>query len=61
MKWGAGTVTLSGDNTYTGTMPGGTWIEDGTLQLSGSSALPSGATVTTTNGGTLNLGGVSFP
>lgn len=48
-KTGAGTLILSGDNTYTGS----TIIEAGTLVLSGSNTIPGGITV---GGGTLRLG-----
>ena len=51
-KLGAGTLTLSGVNTYTGT----TMVADGTLKLGLANALPPNAPVTLA-GGTLDLGG----
>ncbi|MDO5575520.1 MAG: autotransporter-associated beta strand repeat-containing protein, partial [Fibrobacter sp.] len=38
VKWGNGTLTLSGTNTYTGN----TWINTGTLRLGGSNVIPDG-------------------
>lgn len=55
-KDGAGTVTLSGVNTYTG----GTAIQNGTLQLGVTNALPTTTTITfgtATTNGTLELNG----
>jgi autotransporter-associated beta strand protein len=51
---GAGTVTLSGANTYTGS----TTINAGTLALSGSGTLGNGGALTV-SGGALDLGGLS--
>ena len=53
-KSGSGSLTLSGNNTYTGT----TTVASGTLILSGSGAL-SGSTVSL-SGGTLDMGGLSL-
>ena len=53
-KTGAGTVTLSGTNTYTGA----TAINAGNVTLSGSGTLGSGSAVTL-GGGQLDLGGLS--
>ncbi len=50
---GAGTVTLSGANTYTG----GTNVQGGTLQLSGSGTLGASSGALTLSGGVLDLGG----
>ena len=52
---GAGNLTLSGGNGYSG----GTTIEAGTLTLSGSGTLGNTSGALTVNGGTLNLGGTS--
>jgi fibronectin-binding autotransporter adhesin len=53
-KAGAGTLTLSGTDSYTG----GTTISAGTLQLGSAGALPTGQAVTI-NGGALDLNGNS--
>jgi fibronectin-binding autotransporter adhesin len=53
-KLGAGTLTLSGTNTYTGT----TEVSGGVLALSGSGTLGNGAALTM-SGGQLNLGTLS--
>ncbi|WP_411826985.1 autotransporter-associated beta strand repeat-containing protein [Luteolibacter sp. AS25] len=50
-KAGAGTLTLSGSNTYTGA----TTINTGTLTASNSTALGNNSAVTVSGGGTLNL------
>lgn len=50
-KTGAGTLTLSGANTYSG----GTTVSAGLLQLNNSSALGSSSGSLTVNGGVLNL------
>jgi fibronectin-binding autotransporter adhesin len=55
MKTGAGTLALSGTNTYSG----GTTLSAGTLQLSGSGTLGSTSGALTINGGTLNLNGTN--
>lgn len=53
-KFGSAMLTLSGTNTYTG----GTFIEAGTLWVSGGNALADGGTVDlATNGATLDLSG----
>lgn len=54
-KTGAGTLVLSGVNTYSG----GTTVTAGTLQLSGSGILGSTSGGLTVNGGTLNLNGTN--
>ena len=54
-KTGSGTLTLSGTNTYTGT----TTITEGTLRLSGGSAIADNATVNVANGATLDLNGTT--
>ncbi|WP_424630389.1 autotransporter domain-containing protein [Bradyrhizobium sp. SYSU BS000235] len=54
-KNGTGTVTLSGDNAYTG----GTTINDGTLQLASAGTLGANSSTTTVAGGTLDLGGTA--
>jgi autotransporter-associated beta strand protein len=51
-KIGAGTLILSGANTYTGA----TTISGGTLTVMGGSALADGARVAVANGATLNVG-----
>lgn len=51
-KWGSGTLTLGNANTYTGV----TTVNDGTLRLAASGALPAGLPVTV-NAGTLDLQG----
>ncbi|MDE3100193.1 MAG: NPCBM/NEW2 domain-containing protein, partial [Verrucomicrobiota bacterium] len=54
---GAGTVTLSGANTFTG----GLTIENGTVQAGNTAALGSTSSATTiTNGGTLDVNGISL-
>ena len=53
-KTGAGTVTLSGNNTYTGT----TTVGAGTLLLGGPNSLANGSMLVV-NGGTLDLGGLA--
>ena len=50
-KLGAGTLTLTGSNSYTGT----TTVSGGTLAVTGS--LSGSITVTTDNGGTMSLSG----
>jgi autotransporter-associated beta strand protein len=54
VKSGSGTLTLSGSNSYTG----GTTINDGTLVLTNTAAIPDGSTVwmSTTGSGMLILG-----
>lgn len=52
-KTGAGTLVLSGANTYTGT----TNISAGTLQVGASAAVPNGTAMTVANGATFNLNG----
>jgi autotransporter-associated beta strand protein len=49
---GAGTLVVSGVNTYSG----GTALDSGTLQLSGVGTLGAASGATTVNGGTLDLG-----
>jgi fibronectin-binding autotransporter adhesin len=56
-KQGTGTLTLSVANTYTGA----TTISAGTLALSGSGTLGTGAGALTLSGGTLDLGTLSRP
>lgn len=53
-KLGAGQLSLSGSNSYTG----GTTIEAGTLQLGNVGALGAGTSGLTINGGTLDLNGL---
>jgi autotransporter-associated beta strand protein len=53
LKTGAGTVTLSGNNTYTG----GTTISAGTIDLSGAAGALSATSAVNINGGTLLLSG----
>jgi autotransporter-associated beta strand protein len=56
-KWGAGTLFLSGNNTYSGT----TIVSDGTLKLGSSTALGSIAGSTTVNTGySLDLNGMTY-
>ncbi len=55
VKTGAGTLVLSGANTYTG----GTVVSAGTLKLSGAGTLGSTTGALTVNGGTLDLNGAS--
>ncbi len=55
VKDGTGTLTLSGENTYTG----GTIISGGTLRFGANAALPSGRAATINNGSILDLGGYS--
>ena len=50
-KTGAGTLTLTGANTY----GGATTVSGGTLAVSGGSAIPNAATVTIGNGGTFQV------
>ena len=52
-KFGTGTLTLSGANSYTGS----TRVSAGTLALSGNSAIADTSAVTVLNGGTLNVSG----
>jgi len=55
-KTGAGTLTLSGANNYTG----GTYVNEGTLKLSGSGTLGAAANILTIRqAGTLDLNGVN--
>ena len=54
-KAGAGTLTLSGANTYTG----GTIISNGTLRLACDNAIPSAGTVTVASAAILDLAGYS--
>ncbi|MFT4054645.1 MAG: autotransporter domain-containing protein [Novosphingobium sp.] len=54
-KSGSGTVTLAGNNSYTGN----TIVNDGTLTLAGSGTLGATSGSTTINGGTLDLGGTN--
>ncbi|MCE0497616.1 MAG: autotransporter-associated beta strand repeat-containing protein [Methylacidiphilales bacterium] len=54
-KFGAGTLTLSVTNTYTG----GTIVNDGTLQIIGSGTLGSTTGTLTLNAGILDLGGTT--
>jgi fibronectin-binding autotransporter adhesin len=53
LKTGAGTVTLTANNTYTG----GTTINSGTLEVSGASGALSATSAVNINGGTLSLSG----
>ncbi len=53
VKIGAGVLTLSAANTYTGT----TSIRGGTLRLGSAAALPSGRTIAMSGDGTLDLNG----
>ena len=55
VKTGAGTMTLSGHNTYSG----GTTVNAGTLALTGAGTLGAATGVLAVNGGTLDLGGTS--
>lgn len=55
-KTGAGTVTLSGTNSYTG----GTLVNQGTLQADSSGALPVGGAVSVAGGAILDLQGNTF-
>jgi autotransporter-associated beta strand protein len=55
-KAGAGTLTLSGTNSYTGT----TTVNGGTLVASNASALGASSGAITASGGTLNLGANAF-
>jgi len=55
LKAGAGTLSLTGANTYSD----GTTVSAGTLQLSGSGTLGSTSGALTVNGGTLNLNGTN--
>ena len=55
IKIGAGTLTLSGSNTYNG----GTTVSNGTLQLGSANALGAATGNLTVNGGTLDLNGNS--
>ena len=55
-KTGAGTLILSGSNSYGGT----TVVNGGTLQLGSNAAVPSGTAVTVNNGGTFAFGGVAL-
>ena len=52
-KIGAGTLTLSGTNTYAGP----TTVNNGTLQYGSAFALPAGTALTVNGGGTLAFGG----
>ena len=52
---GAGTLSLGGTNTFTGSLT----INSGTLQLNNSSALGTSGAIVTLNGGTLDLYGYS--
>lgn len=54
-KAGYGTLLLSGSNTYTGA----TFINEGTLQIGSTTALPSGSALTLANGATLAMQGFS--
>jgi len=54
-KAGAGTLTLSGANTYTGT----TTVSAGTLSLSDSGSFANSATISIASGATLNVSGVT--
>jgi autotransporter-associated beta strand protein len=53
----AGTLTLSGDNTYTG----GTSVDDGLLVIDSSEAIPSGSTIAVGAGAAVVLGDPSLP
>ncbi|GJD46728.1 hypothetical protein AFCDBAGC_4612 [Methylobacterium cerastii] len=55
VKSGAGTVTLSGANTYSG----GTRVDGGTLQLTSTGRLGAADAALVVGGGTLDLGGTS--
>ena len=55
VKAGDGTLTLAAANTYTG----GTTVNEGTLQLSGSGTLGGVSGATTVAGATLDLGGTT--
>ncbi len=52
---GQGTLLLEGSNTYSG----GTSVQSGTLQISGSGTLGASSGSTTVSGGTLDLGGTN--
>jgi len=55
VKSGAGTLVLTGSNSYSG----GTTVGGGTLQFSGSFAMPGATAITLNSPGTLDLGGTS--
>lgn len=55
VKAGSGTLTLGGANSYSG----GTTVNAGTLQLTGSGTLGSTSAALLVNGGTLDLGGTT--
>ena len=55
VKRGAGLLTLSGANTYTG----GTRVEGGVLALSGDGTLGTGSSLSVANGAVCDLGGVA--
>jgi len=57
IKSGAGSWTLSGANSYSGT----TILSAGTLALTGSGTLGNGSSALTVGGGTLDLGGLTSP